>query len=164
MNYRILLEVDNGSDTSFQVIAQVASEAPVPNLEKRLNAEVFAAVNRAVDPEPEGSEGEPAAVTLGGLRKGRPPRGILILKFDEPDTAPSGLREGEIVLSSSELSTILGYSYNMVLQQFARARRQRRTDLASLKGDERRAKEEETIEICLRGVHFCYAEDVVGRE
>lgn len=158
MKYRLLLVTETDDDSIYETIAQISSEAPAPALAAQVKAEVFQTVNRVVNNQTM-PDGTPNSVRPGAV-KGRPARKILILHFDDPVNAPSGVRIGDIVESSMDLSKILGFNYNMIIQSFAHARRSRAEELKNKSPEERTAILAEPLEAKCRGVTFCYVDEM----
>lgn len=161
MNYRIFIQEDPEGTSKITEIAQVTCEVPNPSLAQRIETEIFQTVTRVVNSLTM-PEGAPLSVTQN-LGKGRPARSLYILHFADPGHAPSTLRVGEIVSSSMELSTLLGYNYNMVLQGFAHARAKRKKDLAAAAPEDRELLAAGRLEVTLRGVTFCYTDALASK-
>jgi len=166
MRYHIYLvrELSNESP-DFMAVATIDSEAPNPTLEAQLQARLLEGANQALvnsaDTLPLGA---PRSAQLG-RRTGRKSRKVLIRGIEPEREAFVPFRLGEIVESGLELALLLGFTYNRVTQALSIAARKNREQASAEKDPaERRRIEEDIVEATLRGVTFCYVDELAKNE
>lgn len=168
MRYHLYLVRDIPSEApEFTPVATIDSETPNPSLETLLKSEVLTAAQRALAiANPTLPMGAPEnALPRGRAGRGRRAKPVSIRYIDPEQEGFVSLRVGEIVQSSMELSLLLGYSYNMVSQVYSLAAKKKAERLDKMEDRaERKREESEPLEVTLRGVTFCYVEELAKRE
>lgn len=157
MKYRIFLAEDN-EDWKQQELAAVEFDKPQLAFERALAFNLTQAVQSTLDVY-QGSDGEPYSLRKR-LFTGRKSRKFYILAI-QPGSERNQLHPGSIVEASGELSSILGYNFNAVSQAMCK----RKKELLAQAGAEpdpalRNGILQTRVEANLRGITFCYADEV----
>lgn len=161
MRYHLLLVTEvPGVPSVYRNIASVENEVPSSALEEILVNRVFTAAGEAIHDAFPDQTGMPENFRRGA-HTGRKGKAILIREVAEEVVSSSSFHRGEVVLSSTEASLRLGYNYNMVSQALSIAAKKQR-DLAAAEKDvvERKLIENTITEATLRGVTFCYQDEI----
>lgn len=166
MRYHLYLVRELPTEAPTHIpIATIDSEAPNPSLEAQLEARVLEAANQALAASAMSLPLGAPDMAQPGRRTGRKSRKVIVRSIEPEERPRVPVNEGEIVESGLELSLLLGYGYNMVTQALSLASRKQRA-LADKEQDraERQKIESEVIEATLRGVTFCYVEELGKNE
>ncbi len=164
MKYTFVRLSDDGAGGTlpeFTVVAQVDSGSPGPDypLAQKLDTEIFRLVSDLITASVP-IEGQPASVARGGAPRGRPGQLVQVIAIADPVNVPSGVALNE-TYGTSELSTLLGYTYNAVVQAVSIARCQRAKDMAEAKDPvEKLNISSYPPQAVKRGVTFCYVNDL----
>lgn len=165
MIYEIILLSVGPESSTHRSLARLECDGTSTELENALAIEAVNAANAAVakvagnDPVP----GTPNRFLPGKSGRGRKSRDITVLAVAS-GYERAGVSPASGPYSSAELSRLLGYSYNMVLQQFNHAAREREETLKTLKGFERDELKNSALEATLRGVSFAYTDSLAPAE
>ena len=165
MIYEIVLLRVGPEASELRSLARLECDTASTELENALAVEAVNAANMAVakvagnEPAP----GTPGRFQPNKMGRGRKSRDISVLNIGA-GYERAGVSPASGPYSSSELSRLLGYSYNMVLQQFNYAARAREEALKQLKGFERDELKNSPLEATLRGVTFAYTDELAPKE
>jgi hypothetical protein len=162
MSYHIyLLRATPGEAPEHIRLGTITHEKTDLALEAQLTAGILEGAQTALTANAPLAEGAPASMQRG-RRTGRKAKPVLIRAIDPEQEAYVSVRLGELIPSSMELSLLLGYNYNMASQSLSRASQALAKQARKEKDPEEKAKIRNTIvEATLRGVTFCYQEELL---
>lgn len=163
--YLVTSQIDGESPLHIHA-GGLLSDMPNPQLEAKILATINTALDTAAnDPVANAIANGAPPEMFPGRKTGRPSREVIIRGLENPELSPAGVRVGDIFKSSMSLSALLGYEHNAVLHAFFLAKRKRDVALNNeTDPDERMKIEGDILEPKLRGVTFCYVDDLAPAE